>query len=675
MRNLTGPRLAAMVGLVLGFAPIANWLTAGRELPWWSAAVMEWLVLGGAIVLLAVAVARLGGATVERAAAWCKRTALAPRPAVFGAFLALVAFTLALWFAFYCYGGRFFSSDEMAQRLQANLLLQGRFFARLDAPPEFFSAPGVVITPAGRLYSQFPIGGPAAIALGVAIGVPWVINPLLTGLTALGVYRFAAAVYGEPIGRASGVLFALSPFVLFVGASQMNHVLTLAGVVLALVGLVRWDRGGGGAASAWGAALVGAGIGVAAATRPYDAVAVSVAIAAFQLARVARDRRLARSLAVQLLVGALPVAILLWANARTTGSPWLFGYDVLNGAAHQPGFHVAPTGVPHTPLRGLQLASGYLLRLDRYLFEWPLPGLLPVVVALALLPSFNRWDGLLLGSAGALLVAYACYWFDGFFAGPRFLYDGVPAAVIFAARAPGLLAGRFSGWGRRAVLLVMPLAILWAWAAPGRVSGVRIRAHYYLEGNPHYKADYGAAVAGAGLTHAIVFVDDGWHARLDARLRAGGLSVFGADKLVISADACRLQHIADSIATAPPGDTLARLQALFAAARPAAGAELAPVAGLAPVQQVLLVRGQPLAPDCLRELMADTIGMAPFEAFLPLEQFEPDGRLGGPVVFARDFGGRNELLRARFPDRAWFRYRPRRNPDDTTAVVVPYYGR
>src|SRR2546426_12153842 len=61
MRNLTGPRLAAMVGLVLGFAPIANWLTAGRELPWWSAAVMEWLVLGGAIVLLAVAVARLGG--------------------------------------------------------------------------------------------------------------------------------------------------------------------------------------------------------------------------------------------------------------------------------------------------------------------------------------------------------------------------------------------------------------------------------------------------------------------------------------------------------------------------------------------------------------------------------------------------------------------------------------
>src|SRR2546425_3951670 len=134
MRNLTGPRLAAMVGPVLGSAPIASWLPAGRELPWWSAALMEWLVLGGAIVLLAVAVARLGGATVERAAPWGKRTALAPRPAVFGAFLALVAFTLALWFAFYCYGGPLFSSDPKGQRLQAHLLLPGRVFSPLHPP-------------------------------------------------------------------------------------------------------------------------------------------------------------------------------------------------------------------------------------------------------------------------------------------------------------------------------------------------------------------------------------------------------------------------------------------------------------------------------------------------------------------------------------------------------------
>src|SRR5207245_5298730 len=172
MRNLTGPRLAALVGLVLAFAPIANWLSAGRELPWWSAAVTEWLLFGGAVVLLAVGVARLGGATVQHAAAWCRRTALAPRPAVFGALLALVAFTLALWFAFYCYGGRFFSSDEMAQRLQANLLLQVRFFARLDATQVVFSAPGVVIMPAGRIYWHIHIGRPEDSGIGVSVYKP-----------------------------------------------------------------------------------------------------------------------------------------------------------------------------------------------------------------------------------------------------------------------------------------------------------------------------------------------------------------------------------------------------------------------------------------------------------------------------------------------------------------------
>src|SRR2546425_12001899 len=84
-----------------------------------------------------------------------------------------------------------------------------------------------------------------------------------------------------------------------------------------------------------------------------------------------------------------------------------------------------------------------------------------------------------------------------------------------------------------------------------------------------------------------------------------------------------------------------------------------------------LFRSQPLAPDCLRELMADTIGMAPFEAFLPLEQFEPDGRLGGPVVFARDFGGGDERLRARLPPRAWVRDRPRRHPGAPAAGALP----
>jgi hypothetical protein len=39
-------------------------------------------------------------------------------------------------------------------------------------------------------------------------------------------------------------------------------------------------------------------------------------------------------------------------------------------------------------------------------------------------------------------------------------------------------------------------------------------------------------------------------------------------------------------------------------------------------------------------------------------------------VFARDFGTRNELLRARFGDRTWYRYRAGTSATDTTATFV-----
>ena len=48
---------------------------------------------------------------------------------------------------------------------------------------------------------------------------------------------------------------------------------------------------------------------------------------------------------------------------------------------------------------------------------------------------------------------------------------------------------------------------------------------------------------------------------------------------------------------------------------------------------------------------------ADFVRFLPRNATAPDGRLGGNLVFARDFNGRNTLLRERFGARAWYRAR------------------
>ena len=62
---------------------------------------------------------------------------------------------------------------------------------------------------------------------------------------------------------------------------------------------------------------------------------------------------LAGSLVAQIVAGCIPVVLLLATNAATTGDPFVFAYDALNGHAHRPGFHVDPMGELHTPRRGV----------------------------------------------------------------------------------------------------------------------------------------------------------------------------------------------------------------------------------------------------------------------------------------------------------------------------------
>jgi hypothetical protein len=666
-------RLAALVAAgvltVLGLLPVANLVSGTAFIPWWSGAVREWLTTGTAVVILALGLARLLGERLDRWTAQASALVLRPSPRVFQALVAGGVLALTAAFAVYCFARLPFSEDELAQRFHAHILAGGRLFAHGEPHPEFFATTGVLDRD-GRWYSMYPVGGPALLAAGMALGATWLVNPVLTALTACGLYRFAAAAFGEGPARASTMLFALSPFVLIMGATEENHAGTLALTTLALVALTRWVSATERQERVWAAAAIGFGVGGMATLRPLDAVAVAAVVGLFQLALLAREPGRAPSLLAQLAVGAVPVAWLLYANARTTGHPLLFAYEALYGPGHGLGFHLDPYGVSHTPIHALILTSASLMRLDRYLFEWPLPGLLPIVAALVALRRPTRWDTLLIGLIGALMTAYAFYWADSY-AGPRFLYAALPGFFILTARAPGLVAASLpAGTLRRAVPLIIPLCVLYAWTAPTGVSSVQMRAYYYHAGRTKLKTDIASQVAAAQLSHALVFVHEGWRARLEARLRALGVRPGDANRILSSSDACQVQGALDAEEARASADTSGRGARLVAATRPVA--PVRPVPGLQADQTVLLAQGAALTDACRQEILADSAGHTPYAPFLPLTGFESDGSLGGAVVFARDFGARNDRLRARFPGRAWFRYRARRSLDDTSAAIVPY---
>lgn len=658
-------RLLAAVCAALGVFPLANVLTAGGAIPWWDHAVREWLVRGIVIVALCTLVAILLGPRLDAAFQGATRLVLSVPSTAFAAAMTSIAFAASVVLAWYCFAGQPFTSDEMAQQWHGRILLSGQLWAEAEPLREFFNT-APVHDRAGRWFSQYPIGGPGLIAAGLVLGGAWVVNPLLLALLTWHLYRFLAIAFGEGTARFTTLLFVASPMVLIMAASQMNHVPALAFTVMALAALAQWDRSDDPHAQMRQAIVIGLALGAVALVRPLDALVVGLVFGAFQAWRARASPPRWRSLTAQLLAGSIPVAILLLANARTTGMPLLFAYEALNGPEHGVGFHTDPTGQMHTPARGLTLVSGYLLRLSLYLFEWPLPGVLFVVAGLAAIRRPTRWDVLLAGIIAGFLVAYGAYWFDGFFSGPRFLFTAVPAFVYFAARAPRAVSDAVPRAAiRRALLLVVPLCVATGWLVPG-VSSARARVALYRDQRTKLKTDVDAQVERAELHDALVFINEGWRGRLLARLRVLGASQFRADRIVSSVDACALQSALD----AQDGPRGGGLEEVVASARAYGDARL--VAGRPADQTIALVPGSTPSPECLSEFQRDTSGTMPYAIFLARQSVGSDGRIGGNVVFARDLGRRNELLRERFGNRAWYRYRPAGGLSDTSRVFLPY---
>jgi hypothetical protein len=347
----------------------------------------------------------------------------------------------------------------------------------------------------------------------------------------------------------------------------------------------------------------------------------------------------------------------------------VFAYDALNGHAHRPGFHLDPMGELHTPRRGVFNVSAYLLRLDAALLGWPVPALLLIVVALAWQRRADRWDELALGIVGALLIGYWYFWGEGRALGPRFLFTGAPIFLLYVSRFVGVLRDRMTRpiW-RRAATVIVPFWIALGWLLPAGVAqpnGVWALARRARE-RPVATRLIDETMSKQRLSNALVFIADGWRARLIARLSALGARPFTAQKIVEYYDACRVQQLLDSADRLPAA---VRSRHVFETLdRSPHGVK---VPGMAVVDQLAFERNREQTPVCRPELAAAQSNGADFARYLPRNVTDAHGQLGGDVVFARDFGERNALLRDRFGGRAWYRARMVQDNGAMRALIEP----
>ncbi len=454
--------VAALALIAIGFYPLPLLMPnhagiARQNLHYWVGAGV--LTLGPVLALAAMPFAWLR-ALPDRAVRLLRR----PPPIVFALLVGLLFAGLCVGLAYYAYRFAPITEDEIAQLWHARILLHGRLSLPADPNFEFFAVDNVIDR--GAWLSQYPIGGPLVLTLGYLMHAPWLLDPLLGAFTVMALYHFARRAFGETQGRAVAALFTLAPLTLLMSASYMNHVPVLFLTVGTLALLAEWDR----ATTTLRRLLIAAGMGLAvgfmATIRPLDAVVVAAGVGVFQLTVLRREPQRWRDLLVEIVLGAVGVAPLLYANWATTGGMFHFAYEVMWGPAHRLGFHVDPQGQAYTPLAAAARAARYVNELNTFVVQWPVPALLVAVAGLISMRRVTRWDALLLGLFGAQLLAYALYWHDGQFLGPRFLYTVVPVVIVLLARAPFLIADRWGGYWRHAAPLGVLACIAVAWRSP-----------------------------------------------------------------------------------------------------------------------------------------------------------------------------------------------------------------
>ena len=637
--------LAAILIAALAFLPFANWIPGGASAPGYAQNLTDW-IYGSAIALGVGYVLAISSSS--RGLTWLWRDDAAARPIAFfsrrplatSAAVAIVAFLAYALISRLVFNAHPLLIDEIVQMVQANLLAHGHLSEPVAAHPEFFSGINIVDTN-GRYFAQFPIGGPAMLALGVLWHAPWLVGPVFGAVTVLAFsayLRIAEPRAGIALGAL--LLLAFAPFTAFMAGSYMNHVTVLTWIVIgmaAMAKVVTSDR-----PRPWLALLSGLGFGIAATIRPADAVAFALPAGVWYLARAVRTPARWKD-AIPAAIGvAIPLCVLLWANAATTGSPLLFGYELLWGKSHAIGFHTSPLGFSHTPVRGLELVNDYFLRLQTFFLETPVPSLVPAIVTLALTRTLDRFDRYLLTSSALLVGLYWAYWHNGFYLGPRFMYPLLPVLAILTARFFASVRERF---GRGRAYRTTVYASLCA-LAMALVMLVPLRAAEYASQYPTMKWDANAAAESAGVRHALVFVRESWGAQMVARLWALGVTRSETELLYNHVDACRLEL----------GITRAEERGLtgataFAALQPLlADSARTTISPYSPDPSERALPDTPYAPACVAMVQRDNAG---FTLFLPLLLAH-----GGDNIYARDLGARDTLLMNRYPDRPVYLLRP-----------------
>ena len=317
--------------------------------------------------------------------------------------------------------------DGVVNVFQARILASGMI--SLPPPPdlEAFRQFGMIQEP--RWIGQFPPGTPVLFAFGLLTGIICFINPLLSALTVLPLYRVAERLFDSRTASISILIFMISPFVPVVGGSFRNHSLTLLLLAWSSALFLKNPR------TSTSMMLSGFFGGLAVLARPYTAF---LWCGACMAALIITDTKSFLKYLFRFSIGAIPGIILATMyTLEQTGGKLVSPPVYLHGEIFDIGFGARMMG-EHTVLRAISYTMTRIEALNRMILGWPFPAIiLPLALVVAGVRDLaNRSAALfILFPLVALVCGYAVFWCLEFTHGPRFLYSILIVGIPLIARS------------------------------------------------------------------------------------------------------------------------------------------------------------------------------------------------------------------------------------------------
>ncbi|MBN2053682.1 glycosyltransferase family 39 protein [bacterium] len=330
--------------------------------------------------------------------------------------------------------------DSFNYLFQARNFALGQLYASIPPARELFQFPFIMMYNGHWFGSVYP-GHSFFLALGILVGLPWLVNPVMATLTLWRTYSLGRLLFSPATAVIALLLGVLSPFFLYQSAIFMSHP---TAAFLVLSGVYHYAlivKGQGRRTAAWSCGMFW---GLALVTRPQAVFCIGLPFALHGLVMI-RGRHFGcrRALIIASTAGVFQLGLFIY-NARVTGNPMdnpryrVSPYRRL-GFGPDIGYPLADGSYSgHTPGKGIANTRLNLELLNAELYGWGGAFIfgLPVLLVTASVLDRRRtsWDLLMFGSILATVILYIAYFTPSPNFGPRYYLEVVPFMLLLTAR-------------------------------------------------------------------------------------------------------------------------------------------------------------------------------------------------------------------------------------------------